>query len=122
MDSFSVQLNNVIDGYSKELARATTNAMDEVAKESVKTLKKTSPKRSGKYAKGWTVKRQKSSGGVPTITVHNKVYQLTHLLENGHRIVNAKGEFGRVNGIKHIAPVEQWANNELPRRIEEELE
>ena len=122
MDSFSVQLNSVIDGYSKELARATTNAMDDVAKESVKTLKQTSPKRKGKYARGWTIKRQRGSNGVPTITVHNKVYQLTHLLENGHRIVNKKGEWGRVNGIKHIEPVEQWANNELPRRIEEALE
>ena len=75
MDNFSVQLNAVIDGYSKELARATTNAMDEVAKESVKTLKATSPKRSGEYAKGWTIKRIKGSNGIPTVIVHNKVHK-----------------------------------------------
>lgn len=133
MDSFSVQLNAVLDEYSKEVARATTNAMDAVAKESVKTLKATSPKRPGhgEYARGWTIKRTRNGSGIPTVIVHNKVYQLTHLLENGHDIVVPRrsginidyvSSGRRTKAIKHIKPVEQWANNELPRRIEEDLE
>ena len=46
----------------------------------------------------------------------------THLLENGHMIVNGKGTYGRAPAIKHIAPVEQWANSELPEEIKRELE
>ena len=77
-------------------------------------MKNTSPVKSGSYAKGWGVKRL----GDMDIVVHNRTdYQLTHLLENGHVIRNKKGTYGRTHGIKHIQPVEEWAVDELPRRI-----
>lgn len=116
------QMANILDDYSKEVRRATANAQDKIAKEAVQKLKNTSPKKSGKYARGWTVKRERTSTGIPDVTVHNKVYQLTHLLENGHVVRNKYGEYGRFNGIKHIAPVEEWASSELPNEIERELE
>ena len=56
------------------------------------------------------------------VIVHNRTdYQLTHLLENGHVIRNKKGEYGRTRPIKHIAPVAEWAENELPNEIERGL-
>ena len=120
--SVSVQVEKILDDYSVELKRATNNSMDVVAKECVSKLRSTSPKKTGSYARGWGVKRERGSGGINTVTVHNKTdYQLTHLLENGHLIVNKKGTYGRTRGIKHIAPVEQWAISELPLEIEREL-
>lgn len=119
--SVASQVGKILDEYSVEVKRATNNSMDVVAKEAVTKLKNTSPKRSGKYARGWTVKRERGSGGINTETVHNRVYQLTHLLENGHIVRNKKGTYGRVPGIKHIAPVEEWAKSELPLEIEREL-
>jgi len=115
---------DILDTYSKEVRRATNNAQDKVAKECVQKLKNTSPKKTGSYAKGWAVKRARSNKrGIVDVTVHNKTdYQLTHLLENGHVIRNGKGEYGRTNGIKHIAPVEEWAKEALPEEIERELE
>lgn len=115
------QMKDILEDYSKEVRRATANSQDKVAKEAVRKLKNTSPKKSGKYAKGWTLKRERSTTGVPTVTIHNKVYRLTHLLENGHVVRNAKGTYGRTNGIKHIKPVEEWASSELPLEIEREL-
>ena len=126
--SIAIQMADILDGYSKEVKRAASDSIDKVAKESVRKLKDTSPKRTGakhvrKYAEGWRVKRERGPDGIVTATVHNKTnYQLTHLLENGHVIKNGKGEYGRTNGIKHIAPVEEWANSELPLEIERKLE
>lgn len=117
------QMADILDSYSKEVKRAASNAQDKVAKEAVQKLRNTSPKKTGSYAKGWTLKREKGRSGIPEITIHNKTdYQLTHLLENGHVIRNAKGEYGRYNGVKHIAPVEEWAASELPSEIERELD
>lgn len=47
------------------------------------------------------------------------------MLENGHAVANQYGNYGhpngRVKGIKHIKPVEQWANAELQAEIERNL-
>lgn len=119
--SVAIQLAEVVDQYDVKLKRATNNAMDVVAKEAVSKLKSTSPRKSGEYARGWGIKRERGTGGINTVTVKNRVYQLTHLLENGHIVRNKKGTYGRAPGIKHIKPVEDWANTELPAEIEREM-
>lgn len=119
--SVTAQINEILDEYSERVKSVANDAINKTAKESASKLKNTSPKKSGKYAKGWTVKKERGSGGISTVTVHNKVYQLTHLLENGHIVRNKKGTYGRTNGIKHIAPVEEWAVSELPLEIERKL-
>lgn len=120
--SIELQMDRILSDYSKDVIRETDEAFDTVAKECVKKLKSSSPKRKGKYARGWTKTTEKGGGlKTNTVVVHNKVYQLTHLLENGHIIRNAKGTYGRVSGIKHIAPVEEWAVEELPNMIKRKL-
>ena len=119
--SVTAQMGKILDEYSDKVKDVTNDAINSVSKESVSKLKNTSPKKSGKYARGWTVKKERGSGGINTVTVHNRVYQLTHLLENGHIVRNKKGTYGRAPGIKHIAPVEDWAVSELPAEIERKL-
>lgn len=120
--SVTVQMNKILDSYSREVQEATNKAIDSVAKESASKLRDTSPRKTGDYAKGWKVKKERGRDGLQTVTVHNKTnYQLTHLLENGHVVRNKKGTYGRTRPIKHIAPVEEWAVDELPREIEERL-
>lgn len=122
-NSVTIQCQEIFEEYTKEVKRAANNSADVVAKEACQKLKNTSPRKTGDYAKGWRVKRERGTAGINTVIVHNATgYQLTHLLENGHVIVNAKGTYGRTNGIKHIAPVEEWASEELPREIERELQ
>lgn len=124
-EAISVQMNKILEEYKDRVENVADVAINRVARECVKRLRQTSPKRTGSYARGWALKKLKGRGssGITDVIVHNKTdYQLTHLLENGHAIVNAKGEWGRTNGIKHIAPVEEWANEELPNEIERELE
>ena len=120
--SITVQMDKILDSYSREVQEATNKAIDSVAKEAASKLRDTSPRKTGDYAKGWKVKKERGKDGLHTVTVHNKTnYQLTHLLENGHVVRNKKGTYGRTRPIKHIAPVEEWAVDELPREIEERL-
>ena len=116
--SVAAQMEELLEEIDKDVQKSAKDNINTVAKESVQKLKNTSPKKSGSYAKGWGVKKE----GDMDVIVHNRTdYQLTHLLENGHVIRNKKGTYGRTRGIKHIAPVEEWAIDELPRRIIEDI-
>lgn len=91
--------------------------LSDVAKDAVKKVKETAPSKTGAYAKGWTAtedQRRLTSDWV----VHGKVkhtWALAHLLENGHATRNG----GRVDGIKHLEPVQEWVNEEIERRLSE---
>lgn len=116
--SVTAQMTELLDEVNKDIEMSAKTNIQTVAKESAQKLRNTSPVKSGSYAKGWSVKRM----GDMDVVVHNRTdYQLTHLLENGHVIRNKKGTYGRAPGIKHIAPVEEWAVDELPRRIIEDI-
>ena len=115
--SVSVQLYEILEEVDKTTKEVAEKAMDKTAKEAVAKLKNNSPRRSGKYAAGWTKKKE----GRMDIIVHNKVYRLTHLLNNGHVIKNKYGTYGRVNGDNHITKVEKEANEEVVQKIMEGL-
>lgn len=115
----AVQMEAILEDYSQDVARVTVKSMNGVAMASVNKLRSASPVGyTGAYAKGWQVKKIDKM----TQIVHNATnYQLTHLLENGHVIRNARGTYGRAPAHKHIEPVEAWASEELVERIEREL-
>ena len=115
----TVEIGNVLEEYNAELDKEVQIVMLAAAKEAAKKLQDTSPKKTGKYARGWTVKSDFDS---KTYTVHNAAKPgLTHLLENGHLKKNQFGTYGRVDGIPHIKPVEEWANAEVLKRLEQRL-
>lgn len=117
-ESVAAQMKELLDEVNRDVEQSAKTNIQRVAKESVQKLKNASPVKSGSYAKGWSVKKN----GDMDVIVHNRTdYQLTHLLENGHVIKNMKGTYGRTHGIKHIKPVEEWAVDELPRRIMEDI-
>lgn len=117
-ESVAVQMKDLLDEIDKDVENSAKKNIQQVAKESRQKLRNTSPVKTGSYARGWAVRRE----GDMDVIVHNKTdYQLTHLLENGHVIRNKKGTYGRTHPIKHIAPVEEWAVDELPRRIIEDI-
>lgn len=113
--SVSLQMKELLDDYSEEVQKVTDDAIEDTAKEAVTKLRNDSPKASGSYAKGWT---QKKDGKLGRVVYNRTDYQLTHLLENSHLIKNQYGSWGRwYPEKKHIAPVEEWAADELPIRI-----
>lgn len=116
IDNIASVLADELSQYSEEVAEEVKQAVDDVSQELVENIKKDSPKKTGKYAKGWTSKVEYESKTDKRIRVYNKTdYQLTHLLEYGH----AKQNGGRVEGKAHIRPNEEKAIKQLEKKIEE---
>lgn len=117
----SLDLGSAIEAelsdYADDVTELMRQTVIETTDQAVETLKVTSPKRRGKYAKGWASKVIEDSPTGLVKTVHNKTAGLTHLLENGH----AKAGGGRVEGIPHIAPAEREAIRQLEKRLEDRL-
>lgn len=100
--------------YSQDVTDGIKEEVKQVAKDMVTELKQTSPRNSGNYAKGWKSRVEYESPEDIRVSVYNsKKPQLTHLLENGH----AKQNGGRVNGIPHIGPAEQKAEDSLEGKV-----
>lgn len=112
-------VKGILDEYSVDVSKAAAEAITQVSREATKKLRQTAPSKSGKYARGWANKIEKSNMTVEA-TIYGKsgTYQLAHLLENGH----AKRGGGRTAPIVHIKPVEEWAIAEVEKRIREKVE
>ena len=108
-----------LDSQHDEAVEAITEIIPSVAKRAVSMLKRTAPKNTGKYAKGWTCKVETGRMKVgATIYGQNGTYQLAHLLERQHRMRdgNMSKEY------MHIKPVEDWAINEAIDKFSYEIE
>lgn len=120
MDSLLVQINSVLGQYTKNVNMTIQSVFDITARDAVQKLKTTSPKApgGGEYAKNWAVKKEYGRD-----IIYNKAptYRLTHLLENGHDVVRNGQKVGEAKAQPHIKPVEEWVQDELPKRLEEAL-
>lgn len=115
MTDLTAQITAALKEYSSTSEDKIQEVLQDVAKEAKKKLSSASPSRTGKYKRGWKVTMTRRSGYCK-VDIHNSRYQMTHLLEHGHRVGS-----GRSPAIVHIAPVEQWAINEAEKRIKEVL-
>lgn len=116
IDQLAGEIAKELAKYSQEVIKKIDVSSERVGKEAVKQLKKTSPKRYGKYAKSWAMKTERDVGQAHKRVVHAKSphYRLTHLLEKGH----AKVGGGRVEGIPHIGPAEEMVIKEFTKEVE----
>nr|DAX89284.1 MAG TPA: putative tail component [Caudoviricetes sp.] len=116
----SQEIEELLEEYGSRVIEKLNEAVDEQAKDTVKELKNTSPKRKGKYARGWTVKKTKDISGGVNAVVHNKrYYRLTHLLENGHAL---KGGTKRARAFPHIAQAEEMTKSKFLQRLRGKIE
>ena len=115
VSDFLEAVRGELEDYDNEVTEAVKDSVKEVAKETVHEVKARSPVDSGAYKKSWGQTTVFENASSIRISVHNKKhYRLTHLLENGHALVNG----GRTRAQPHIAPAEQFAERELGRKIE----
>lgn len=115
VDQLANEIAKGLAEYSKDVIEGIDEVSESITKKAVKELKTKSPKRTKKYAKGWTKKAIKKFGETNSHIIYNKNKPgLTHLLEYGH----AKRGGGRVEGIPHIRPVEEQVIEEFVSEVE----
>ena len=107
-----------LEDYAKLAADDLKADVQKAGKTVKQQIESTAPRKTGKYAKSWAVKKTRETSDSIQLVVHSKNrYQLTHLLEHGH----AKRGGGRTRAFPHIAPAEQAGIEQLTRDIERDL-
>lgn len=106
MDDIEKFVSSAMKKCAEDNASALSANCAEAGRMAAKMLRQRSRVRTGAYKKGWKADVEEDETGV-SCTVHNRTrYQLTHLLEKGHRISNQSGTYpGTVPGDGVIASV-----------------
>lgn len=128
-----------LNKYSDEVMAEIDKVADKLANEAKKQLKDTSPHHEHKkgdsskhYRDSWRSQKNKQktrfgmSEGIQIISASKP--HLTHLLENGHRVVLPQGRSFKkknvkqqVGGKKHIQPVQEQVNARMLAAVDEIL-
>lgn len=108
-----------LNDYGIEAGLEVEKVSADVAKDTAKTLTKSSPKLTGDYAASWTysVGETKRTRHSMIVHVDKPEYSLSHLLEKGHQ--NRNG--GRTAARVHIAPAEKEAVDRLEIELRKRL-
>ena len=119
IDDLAEEVMKGLTEYSRlataDMKKAVRKAGNDVRKE----IQDTAPKKTGAYAKSWSVKKTKESSQSLEVTVHSRDrYQIAHLLEHGH----AKRNGGRVSGKVHIGNVEQDIVQKFERAVKQAID
>lgn len=117
-ETFAQALKGYLEVYVEDIGEDVEETSNEIGKEARDELKQTSPKKTGRYTKGWSVKKSRKNKSYYTVKIHNETdYQLTHLLEFGHATRNG----GRTKAYSHIRPVEEKYKKEFEKRLETKI-
>lgn len=117
-EMFAQAVKEYLEIYVEDIGETVEETSNQIGKEARDELKQTSPKKTGEYAKGWTVRKGKKNKNYYTVKVWNRTdYQLTHLLEFGHATKNG----GRTKAIPHIRPVEEKYKNKFEKQLKDKI-
>ena len=115
-------VNKILEKYFNDITDDIDKETLLIAKEGTQALKNESNTyhiRTGKYNKGWRFKIEKKYGNIEATIYNATNYQLTHLLENGHRIITRNGLVkGNVKAYPHITPESEKLSSKYERDIE----
>lgn len=121
VDQLAKEIEKTLEDFVGVTEEACDKGVRETAKDAVQALRNAHPSGSGKYGSwdeynsGWRVMQTKTDKRYHRkATIHNEThYQLTHLLENGHALVQG----GHTGKFPHIAPVAEKCEGELVQNI-----
>lgn len=113
LDQLSGTISDILTTYSEDATESIKEAVKTVASETVKEIAAASPRKSGKYARGWKTKIAFDSPFERRVIIYNKAKpQITHLLEHGHAGPRP------APAHPHIRHAEQKAIEKLERLVE----
>lgn len=127
IDDLAAAVMEGLEEYVELAEDAMKDAVTQTAKAVRKELVTTSPDgKTGRYRKGWRASVVEDKAHMRHMTVHNRKYQIVHLLEKGHNIVfyekgHVKRNGGRVAARPHVAPAEEHGAEMLETLITEAL-
>lgn len=113
----------ILDDYEESIIDTVQSVTEDLANEGLRKVKSASPvsgksqKRSA-YKSGWRKKVETNRLGASAVIYNEKYPGLVHLLEKGHALRNG----GRTAAKPHVAPVQEWMNDELIKRIKEAIQ
>ena len=107
-------INDILNEYSNDIQEGITESAIKIADQGKSELQMSSPKRTGKYSKGWRVDKRSGKGYVHATIYNATNWQLTHLLEKPHALRNGQKSKPKV----HIAPVEEKCIAEFQKDVE----
>lgn len=117
IDNFASGISRELTAYGEQIIKGNQKNVSRVARDTVKQLKRTSPRKSGDYAEGWTSNVETDRlGGAKAILYNKEKGSITHLLENGHEIVP---QGGTVDPKPHIEDAARKAEEEFLKLTEE---
>lgn len=118
IDNLEAAIRTELRNYTQEVQQEVIRAVEDTAREVRDIVADTSPRRTGRYKRGWRV-RLTASGNWIQATVHGikPTYRLAHLLANGH----AKRGGGRVPPAHDIGFAEAFGEQQLQNRIEDAI-
>ncbi len=106
------EITAIVAAYISDVERQAEEDSRAAAKVALDAVKGASPRKSGKYARGWAMEPDAEDASAKAYRIYNKSKPgLTHLLEKGHGGPHPAGPH------VHIAPAAEAGIAELQRRI-----
>lgn len=126
IDDLTKALQEIATRSSKEVVDKIHRGIDRISRETLRKVTEKSPVykgkskklKNGEYQKSW-ITSTLDRNGMHRKTVHNKKYQLVHLLENGHDLIDSNGEkYGCSPAKEHVATGADYAEKEVDALLE----
>ena len=119
-------IQEILNQYGDDVYEVLDDCVKDVADQATEKLRAVNTFATGghtEYSSSWVNDETLKSSKKTKRVVHNEEhYRLTHLLEKGHVIRNGTGRaFGMTRAFPHIAPVNDWAVEELPKMVERKI-
>mgnify|MGYP001260787694 CR=1 FL=1 len=113
-EEMGVEISKLIGEYTKEVSESIEKEIDSTAKDMLREIRATAPKKTGKYAKGFAIKKDNLGGNATRIIYNKRKPGLVHLLELGHSKVGG----GRVSARPHLRPAYDKFEPQMTKNIE----